>query len=344
MYALIRSLLFRLDPEASHRLTIKLLKFAYPSARALRLARRAKQLPVRGLGLEFKNPLGAAAGIDKNGECIDALFALGFGFVEVGGVTPKPQLGNPQPRLHRLVSNEAIINRLGFSNNGVMALVERLKQRTVPGILGVNIAKGNDTPLDLAHQDYQFCMEQLYPHVDYQVINISCPNVGDKQGLQQTEYLAKLFEQLKATQSRLAVQYKKFVPLLVKISPDLTPTQLEQQVTVILQAKMEGIVAVNTTLDHSAVQSSLNPAMQGGLSGRPLFQKACQMIRLIREQVGPDYFLIGVGGIASAADAEQMLAAGANVMQLYTALVYQGPKLITEILTNHSRCRAARDL
>ena len=322
MYPLLRWFLFKLDPEVSHQFTLRLLS---------RLGRR-KQSPVHHpitlWGLQFPNRVGMAAGWDKNGDCIDALFGLGFGFVEVGTVTPRPQAGNPKPRLFRLQSDSAIINRMGFNNKGVDYLVSRLQSRTVPGIVGVNIGKNKDTPNERAYEDYLFCLERVYDYADYITINISSPNTPGLRELQSEEALTTLLSKINDRRRALEALHGRRVPLLVKISPDYPHDQLESFVNTLLNQSIDGIIATNTSVDRSLVDQVQHRNEQGGLSGRPIATRSNHMIAALQALAGDRLPIIGVGGIDSEAAAKEKFRAGAALIQLYSGLVYEGPGLI----------------
>lgn len=328
MYPFLRRLLFCLPPECSHHLALLALKIFYGKSRVLRLQKHFPQKPTKVFGLTFPNPIGLAAGLDKDGVCIDAWYGLGFGFIEVGAVTPKAQPGNPKPRLFRLPKANALINRFGFNNQGVDAMVLRLQQRKIGGILGVNLGKNATTPLEEAVQDYSYCYKKVYPFVDFVTINISSPNTLNLRLLQSTEYLLQLLTELKQLQQ----QFKRYVPLLVKVSPDLTADEIQQMAEIFLQVKVDGIIAVNTTLDRSAVKNLPSSKETGGLSGKPLLVKARFTIAEFHRATKGEIPIIGVGGIFSAQDAKELLAAGASLLQIYTGLIYQGPGLIQQIL------------
>lgn len=327
-YKLIRPFLFHLDPELAHHLTLNALKL-WPVNRAIPTVK-----PTTLFGLNFPNPIGLAAGLDKNGDYIDALGSLGFGFIEIGTVTPKPQPGNAKPRLFRLPEHQAIINRMGFNNKGVDYLVSKVKQKKYQGILGINIGKNASTAIEDAQHDYVIGMQKVYAFADYITVNISSPNTLGLRTLQGPEYLQQLLSALKSEHLSLIDKYKKYVPLLIKIAPDLTDQELESMAEIFLQNKIDGIIATNTTLDRDQVQSSLNGQEAGGLSGAPLFKKSTQVLAKLRELVGSDLPIIASGGVLNANDANQKFASGANLVQLYTGLIYEGPKLILDLMKN----------
>ena len=331
-YSLVRSLLFLFKPETAHHLTLFILK----------ILARLKWLPTYAtnknqkhqvcvMGLKFPNRVGLAAGLDKNGECIEAFSQLGFGFVEVGTVTPKPQPGNPLPRMFRLPRSKALINRMGFNNLGVDALIENIKRQKYNCILGVNIGKNKDTPLEKAHHDYLICLEKLYLFADYITVNISSPNTPGLRDLQEIEALATLLDALKKRQKELITQYDKKVPLVVKISPDLSIDSVKEMAEVFLNTKVDGVIATNTTVDKSLVGEERCGKEEGGLSGQPLLEKSLQVITALFSILGDKIPIIASGGIMSGEEAKRFLKAGAKLVQIYTGLIYRGPGLIKEI-------------
>ncbi len=329
MYAALQPLLMRLDPERAHGITLNLLRAAH----RLRLLRRphAAREPVRLMGLEFANRVGLAAGFDKNGACIDGLGELGFGFIEVGTVTPKPQPGNPRPRVFRLRSARAVVNRMGFPNEGVAALVERLRVRRFRGVCGVNIGKNAATPLEEAGADYAAGLQAVYAYADYVAINISSPNTARLRELQQESRLTPLLESLLELRGRLAADHGRHAPLLVKLSPDLTEDELATTAGVIRALGIEGVIATNTTLRRPGVAGLPGAGEAGGLSGSPLLELSAGVVRRLRAELGTRTVIIGVGGIGSSAAAREMFAAGADLVQVYTGLVYRGPRLVREL-------------
>lgn len=327
MYSLIRPLLFTLDPERAHALTLSALHYLPPIC-----CPKLPEKPVHALGLTFAHPVGLAAGLDKNGTHLDALAKLGFSHIELGTVTPKPQTGNPKPRLFRLPQAQAVINRMGFNNLGVETLVKNVEGAEYQGILGINIGKNKDTPLNQAVEDYLFCLGRVYPHTSYVTINISSPNTPDLRQLQQVEYLSDLLSELRLAQLRLAEQFKRHVPLVIKISPDESPEVLKHMTEIILAQGIEGIIATNTTSSRDAVAHLPFGTEVGGLSGQPVRALSTACLRLLREYTGDALTLIGVGGIDDLPSAQEKLAAGASLIQLYTGLVYKGPGLIADIV------------
>ena len=335
MRRLMRNLLFQLPPEIAHQIAQYLLRLRYADFFYSADLPTVKK-PIIVFGLEFPNPVGLAAGWDKNAECFDALFRLGFGFVEVGTVTPKPQKGNPKPRLFRIPKKQALINRMGFNNDGVDAVVQKLQLRKTPGILGVNIGKNKETPLHHALDDYQLCLKAVYPYADYIVVNISSPNTLDLRALQSDHYLPDLLAGLNNARKNAAGVYHRDVPLLLKTTVDFPASQYPVFVQTLLDNEIEGIVISNTTTDHSAVAGFRHADEAGGLSGAPIFSRTTQMIADIHQISQGKLPIIGVGGIFSASDAIAHRDAGAQLFQLYTGFVYRGPSLIQEILDKMS--------
>ena len=331
MYGLARPFLFGLDAERAHGLGLASLEAAYRSGLSPLLARRARPLPTRAFGLTFRNPVGLAAGLDKNGTHIDALLALGFGFVEVGTVTPEPQQGNAKPRMFRLPRHRAVINRLGFNNDGIEALLRNVgRARRRDGLLGINIGRNKDTPNELASSDYLFCLERVYPVADYVTVNISSPNTAGLRELQEEQALRRLIGTLREEQERLASQHGRYVPMLVKVAPDLSDDDIDAAARVLGDMRVDGVIATNTTVSRIAVQEHPLARETGGLSGEPLMNKSTAVLRMLRTRLPDSIPLIGVGGILSGADAAKKMAAGATLVQCYTGLVYRGPALIGE--------------
>ena len=331
MYALSRPFLFAFDAERAHGLGLASLEAAYRSGLNPLLAKPPKPLPTKVLGLTFPNPVGLAAGLDKNGAHVDALLALGFGFVEVGTVTPRPQPGNPKPRMFRMPEREAVINRLGFNNEGVDALVrnvERARRRS--GLLGINIGKNKDTPNEDAASDYLHCLRKVYPLADYVTVNISSPNTAGLRELQEEQALRRLVASLRDEQERLAGQHGKRVPMLVKIAPDLSENDIDAAGRVLGDLGVDGVIATNTTIARDGVEGARFADEVGGLSGAPLMSKSTAVLRMLRTRLPESIPLVGVGGILHGADAATKQAAGANLVQVYTGLVYRGPALIGE--------------
>lgn len=333
LYQTIRPLLFAADAECSHDLTLWTLKKLHQVGLFHNPKPIVKQ-PVECFGLQFSNPLGLAAGLDKNAECIPAWNAMGFGFIEVGTVTPRAQAGNPKPRLFRLPENSAIINRMGFNNKGVDYLISRLQHAHSTCPLGVNIGKNKDTDLKDAWQDYVHCYEKVFQYADYVTVNISSPNTPELRQLQKGEMLKGILLPLKQAQQHLSDQYHKKVPILVKIAPDLLNEELLSLLDELVALNVEGIIATNTTIERPANLQSKYASEAGGLSGAPLFERSTQMIQTIYQTVGDSLPIVAVGGIMSAQQAKAKLAAGAKLVQVYSGLIYQGPSLIKNILNS----------
>lgn len=330
MYSLARPFLFCLDAERAHDLTLTSIEAAYRTGLNPLVAARPKPLPVECYGLRFDNPVGLAAGLDKNGAHVDALAALGFGFIEVGTTTPRPQAGNPKPRMFRLPAHEAVINRLGFNNGGVDALVRNVERARYDGVLGINIGRNKDTPNERATDDYLLCLERVYPRASYVTVNISSPNTQGLRDLQEEETLKRFIGTLREAQERLGARHGKRKPMLLKIAPDLAEGELDAVAGVLLDARIDGVICTNTTIDRSVVAGDRHAGETGGLSGKPLFAKSTAVLRGMSARLGTAVPLIGVGGIASGADAAAKFDAGASLVQFYTGMVYRGPGLIGE--------------
>ena len=336
LYPLFRPLLFALDPEAAHDVALAGLDAAAATGLAQIVAPRARAAPVRAMGLSFPNPVGLAAGLDKNAAHIDGLASLGFGFIECGTVTPRPQPGNPKPRLFRLPEAEALVNRLGFNNDGVdrfLANVERARFGPKSGgVLGLNIGRNFDTPNERAVDDYLACLRAVYRHASYVTVNVSSPNTQGLRDLQDEAALDALLAALKAEQARLADRHGKYTPIAVKIAPDLAADDIRRIARTLVAHKVDGVVATNTTTDHSAVAGLRHAEEAGGLSGRPLKEKSTATIRALADALGGALTIIGVGGIMSGADAKEKIAAGATLIQVYTGLIYKGPQLVRQLV------------
>ncbi len=330
LYPLARRCLFRLDPETAHNVSMAGLKFARKTG-LLRPTSPAGN-PVEVMGLKFPNRIGLAAGLDKCGDAIDALGALGFGFIEVGTITPRPQPGNPKPRLFRLVEHEAAINRMGFNNPGIEAGVDNVrKSRSFRGIVGFNIGKNKDTPNENAADDYLACLRQAYPVAGYIAVNLSSPNTPGLRELQGPEASARLLEKLKNAQAALAREHDRHVPLLFKVAPDLEETHIRELSRVFLEGGLEGLIATNTTLDRTSVSGHRHSGEVGGLSGRPLTSRSTEVIRAFAAELGGRVTIIGVGGISSPEEAMEKIHAGATLVQIYTSFIYQGPGIVQRI-------------
>lgn len=326
-YDLLRPLVFQLDPETAHRLTLTLL------AKAPALACPRRQRPTHVMGLDFPNQLGLAAGLDKDGEAIDAWFALGFGHIEIGTVTPRPQPGNPRPRLFRLPEARGIINRMGFNNHGIDALLTQVSQSKHSGILGINIGKNADTPIAHAADDYLIGLNKAYSAADYITINISSPNTKGLRDLQGGAALDHLLAQLKSAQTRLAEQHGKYTPIAVKIAPDLDTDQIREMADLFRQHRIDAVIATNTTLARNGVEHLAHGNEAGGLSGAPVFAASTRVLAEFHQALGGELPLIGAGGVLSGADARAKQAAGADLVQIYSGLIYRGPALIQECIT-----------
>ena len=331
IYSIAKPLLFQLDAEKAHDLTLTSLRFAekagllslYPSA--------PKCQPKTVMGIEFPNSVGLAAGLDKNGVVIDGMAALGFGFIEIGTVTPRPQPGNPKPRLFRVKQAQGIINRFGFNNLGVDQLIQHVQAAKYRGVLGINIGKNFDTPNERAVDDYLIGLRKVYPYATYITVNISSPNTKNLRQLQEKEALDALLATLKAEQKILADQHGKYVPIALKIAPDLDAQQIIEIADLLKQHAFDGVIATNTTLDREAVKGMLHAEEAGGLSGAPVRQKSTQVIQQLSQQLAGELPIIGVGGILSGADAAEKISAGASLVQLYSGLIYRGPQLVHEV-------------
>ena len=342
-YSLARPFLFALDPETAHELAMQSLARLQGTALEGVFSTPAVDDPVELAGLRFPNRVGLAAGLDKNARCIDGLGAMGFGFIEVGTVTPKAQPGNPKPRMFRLPEANALINRLGFNNDGLdkfVANVQRASFRRTGRILGLNIGKNATTPIGNATADYLIALDGVYPHADYVTINISSPNTMNLRELQADQALDGLLRALSVSRDDLARRHGRRVPMFVKIAPDLDASQVESIAATLRRHRMDGVVATNTTLSRDAVQGQRHAEEAGGLSGAPLLQASNRVITQLRASLGPSFPIIGVGGILSAQDAVSKIRAGADVVQIYTGLIYRGPQLVTEAARAIQRLRS----
>jgi dihydroorotate dehydrogenase len=331
IYSLAKPFLFQFDPETAHDVTIKSLKIAerlgvlslYPAPPACQ--------PRRVMGISFSNPVGLAAGLDKNGSVIDGMATLGFGFIEVGTVTPRPQPGNPKPRLFRVREAQGIVNRFGFNNLGVDNLIENVKATKYKGVLGINIGKNFDTPLENAVDDYLICMQKVYEYASYITVNISSPNTKNLRALQEKEALSHLLATLKLEQTKLANQYGQYVPIALKIAPDLEREQVNEIADLLMEHKIDGVIATNTTLARDMVHGLEHAEEAGGLSGAPVREKSTLVIQQLSQRLQGALPIIGVGGILSGADAIEKIASGADLVQVYSGLIYKGPKLVHDI-------------
>ncbi len=345
LYALARPLLFSLDAESAHNLTLPALQVAARLGLS-RLIAQPKADPRTVMGIRFPNPVGLAAGLDKDGAYIDGLAALGFGFIEIGTVTPRAQPGNPKPRMFRLPKANALINRMGFNNGGVDAFVHNVEAsrfyQNKEGVLGLNIGKNADTPIEKAGEDYLHCLAKVYPYAAYVTVNISSPNTKNLRQLQGASELDALLADLKAAQSRLADQHKRWVPVVLKIAPDLDDEQIKTISGALLRHKMDGVIATNTTITRDAVAGMAHGEEAGGLSGAPVFSLSNRVIRQLKNELGDAVPIIGVGGIFSGADAQAKIEAGASLVQVYTGLIYRGPGLVAECASALAAARSSK--
>ena len=330
-YALLKPLLFQFDAENAHDLTLKSLKYAEKSG-LLKLYPKAPLCqPRQVMGITFPNAIGLAAGLDKNGAVIDGMAALGFGFIEIGTVTPRPQPGNPKPRLFRVPEAQGIVNRFGFNNLGVDNLIENVKAANYKGVLGINIGKNFDTPNENAVDDYLICMQKVYAYASYITVNISSPNTKNLRALQEKAALSDLLATLKQEQLKLAQTYGRYIPIALKIAPDLEHEQVNEIADLLIAHKIDGVIATNTTLARDMVQGLPNANETGGLSGAPVKDKSTLVIQQLSQRLQGAVPIIGVGGILTGADAVEKIAAGASLVQVYSGLIYKGPKLVHDI-------------
>ena len=327
LYSLARPFLFSLAPERAHDLTLSLLKKTYKLG-VMRQVIEAK--PVTCMGIQFPNPVGLAAGLDKNGAYIDALASLGFGFIEIGTITPRPQAGNPQPRLFRIPQAKAIINRMGFNNDGVDQLIENVKASNFKGVLGINIGKNADTAVEDAVSDYLICLEKVYNYASYVTVNISSPNTKNLRSLQSGHALTELLETMKKRQLELAEEYQHYVPLVLKVAPDLTQEDIQFIASQLIEFKIDGLIVTNTTLSREGVENLPSGDEAGGLSGAPVFEKSTACLQAFSNILKDQIPLIGVGGILSGEQAIAKQQAGASLVQIYSGLIYTGPALIKD--------------
>lgn len=329
MYPLLRPFLLHTDPERAHEMTLAMLERAQKMG-MLGFVYAKQQLIAECMGLTFSNPVGLAAGLDKNGEYIDALAALGFGFIEIGTVTPKPQAGNDKPRLFRIKDARAIINRMGFNNHGVDYLIAQVKRSKYQGVLGINIGKNAVTPVENALDDYLFCLERVYPYASYITVNISSPNTKNLRDLQQGDALSHLLNGIKNRHSQIANQHGHYVPLVLKVAPDLDDAQVDFIAQEVARFEIDGLIATNTTLSRYGVEDDAMAKQAGGLSGRPLSHRSTQILAQFAERLPKSVALIGVGGIDSGQRAVNKIEAGAELVQLYSGLIYEGPALVQD--------------
>ena len=334
LYRLARAGFFQLDAEKAHDLAIENFKRFTGTPLDLFYRQQLPNRPVECMGISFRNPVGLAAGLDKDGECIEAFDAMGFGFVEVGTITPRPQSGNDKPRLFRLVEAEGIINRMGFNNQGVDNLVENVKKANFSCVLGINIGKNKDTPIEKGAEDYLICMEKVYQYAGYIAVNISSPNTPGLRSLQYGEALDDLLSELKQKQSQLAEKHNKYVPLALKIAPDLSDEEVTQICDSLIKNNIDGVIATNTTLDRSIVEGMKHANEVGGLSGRPVQLRSTEVVRLLHQKLKDQIPVIGVGGVDSYVAAKEKMMAGAQLVQVYSGFIYHGPALVRDIVKN----------
>jgi dihydroorotate dehydrogenase len=334
-YKLAQKMMFQMDAEQAHDLAIKSLTFSSNSPLSCFIKQTLPLSPVTCMGIDFPNPVGLAAGLDKDGEAIDAFHAMGFGFVEVGTVTPRPQAGNDKPRLFRLKQAKAIINRMGFNNKGVDNLVRNLMAKKSDILVGVNIGKNKDTPVEHGKDDYLICMEKVYAYAAYITVNISSPNTPGLRSMQYGELLEELLREIKAKQAELAKKHGRYVPVTLKIAPDLTPDEIDSIGNALIKYQFDGVIATNTTLSRDGVEGLAQGTEMGGLSGAPLTALSTKVIKQLSLSLNRNIPIIGVGGINSAADALDKLDAGASLVQIYSGFIYQGPELIKQIVKAH---------
>lgn len=330
-YSLLRPLLFQLDAELAHDLSLASLRLAERLALLKLYSAAPVCQPRRVMGIDFPNPVGLAAGLDKNARVIDGMAALGFGFIEVGTVTPLPQPGNPKPRLFRLPEVQGIVNRFGFNNLGVDQLLRNVEASKYRGVLGINIGKNFATPMENAVDDYLICLRKVYSHASYVTVNISSPNTKNLRALQEKEALSSLLQSLKQEQAKLADRHGKYVPVVLKIAPDLSLEQIHEIADLLMVHKIDGVIASNTTLSRDAVQGLKHADQAGGLSGAPVREKSTWVIRELAQRLQGSLPIVGVGGISSGDDALEKMAAGADLVQLYSGLIYQGPGLVHDV-------------
>ncbi|PSF04562.1 quinone-dependent dihydroorotate dehydrogenase [Marinobacter fuscus] len=330
MYALVRNILFRLSPEQAHNIALSGLDLASKAGLLKAFVRSPAPAPVKVMGLEFPNPVGLAAGLDKNGDHIDALGALGFGFIEVGTVTPLAQPGNPKPRMFRLPEHQAIINRMGFNNEGLEHLIANVRSRRYRGILGINVGKNKDTPNEQSEQDYRKGIAAVYPYADYITVNVSSPNTPGLRDLQFGDSLKQLLHAIKDEQTKCQARQNRYVPIAVKIAPDMDDEGIRFVAHALLDSGLDGVIATNTTISREAVKGHVHEQEAGGLSGTPVREGSLRVIRGLYEVLGDRLPIIGVGGITDGESAAEKIRAGAKLVQLYTGFIYRGPALIEE--------------
>jgi len=331
IYPIARFFLFRMDPEHTHDLSLKWLARIEKSIFRFLITQKQVSDPVNVFGIEFPNRVGLAAGLDKNGSCIDAFAAMGFGHIEIGTVTPRPQSGNPKPRLFRIPKALGLINRFGFNNQGVDQLIENVKSAKYKGILGINIGKNFDTPVDEANNDYLACLEKVYPYATYVVVNISSPNTANLRQLQFGAALEQLIHALKDKQNELTQEHGRRIPILIKIAPDLTADEVTELAKTFCKLNIDGIIATNTTFSREGVENLPHSEEQGGLSGLPVLKSSTQVLSLLSELSKGQFPIIGVGGVCDSSGAEDKIRSGASLVQIYSGFIFKGPKLITQV-------------
>lgn len=344
MYSLARNVLFRLSAETSHDLTLDMINAGNRFGLCKLMSAPVPNSPREVMGLMFNNPVGLAAGLDKNAACIDGLGQMGFGFIEVGTITPRPQQGNPKPRMFRLIERKGIINRMGFNNLGVDRLVNNIRKSKYRGIIGINIGKNIDTPVDDATEDYLTCLRKVYPYAGYVTINLSSPNTPGLRALQFGEPLNKLLGALKTEQAVLKKRYDRRVPLAVKIAPDMTDEEVVGIAKILQSHGIEGVVATNTTIERKAVQGLKHGDEEGGLSGAPLSERSTEVIKVLVGELKGKLPVIGVGGVDSAESAAEKIKAGASLIQIYSGFIYKGPALIRQVAEGIYSCEENNDL
>lgn len=333
-YRIMRSFLFMLNPEKAHDLSIKQLKLTHGTILDLFYRQKVQHRPVKVMGLTFPNSVGLAAGLDKDGECIDAFAAMGFGHIEVGTVTPVAQPGNESPRLFRVLESEGIINRMGFNNHGVDNLIANVKESNFKGVIGINIGKNFSTPVEQGKDDYLLCMDKVYQHAGYIAVNISSPNTPGLRSLQYGEALDDLLDSLKTRQSELQEKHNKYVPIALKVAPDLSNEEIESISASLIKYKIDGLIATNTTLDREIIKGMSHAGEAGGLSGRPLQAKSTAVIAKFASHLKGQIPIIGVGGIDGVVAAKEKIDAGASLVQIYSGFIYHGPQLVKNIVNN----------
>ncbi len=332
--SLIKPVMFMASAETAHNFTLKMAQILQKKPLKGFFEQKVQYRPVEVMGLKFSNPLGLAAGMDKNGDAVDFFGGLGFGHIELGTVTPKPQPGNARPRLFRVTAARGLINRMGFNNNGVEYLVNNLRKRTYKGVVGVSVGKNESTPLEDAWKDYVFCYEKVYPYADYVAVNISCPNTQDLTQLQQEDEFLKLIKPLKERQDQLSNEFSKYVPLVVKLSPDLFDSEIEALCNVCLAEKVDGITCTNTTVSRTIIHGMVHANEWGGMSGEPLYMHSTRILSKVNTIVKGSIPLIGVGGVSGPISAREKLYNGASLIQVLTGFVYQGPTIVKQIVNN----------